>query len=231
MRTSRRTSQVSSFAWPQPDRPAHTRPRVGNGSVVRTLAVVALVLMALPLSSASAQAACGAAGTPTTTIYLPNITKTLGGPSGWVTPFIVQNVGTTNTNLEVSFFRFSDGSQVTCRTVPALAPGTSFADFPNADTDLPADTQFAVVVQRFGASVVSVVNEHQRLDDPTHQEALSYVGLSSGATKAYIPYVAKFVGGWLTTFVVQNLGVALANVTITATSYDGTKNATLRRQI
>ncbi|TME63263.1 MAG: hypothetical protein E6I54_07505, partial [Chloroflexi bacterium] len=30
---------------------------------------------------------------PTTTIYLPNITKMLGGQDGWNTPFIVQNVG------------------------------------------------------------------------------------------------------------------------------------------
>ena len=29
----------------------------------------------------------------TTTIYLPNIVKMLGGPDGWNTPFIVQNVG------------------------------------------------------------------------------------------------------------------------------------------
>src|SRR5512140_3406522 len=38
-------------------------------------------------------------GTPTRTIYLPNITKTLGGPNGWYTPFIVQNTGTTVTRL------------------------------------------------------------------------------------------------------------------------------------
>ena len=202
-----------------------------KGSALRAFLVVALVVLGLPFSGGRAAAACGAAGTPTTTIYLPNITKTLGGPSGWVTPFIVQNVGTTNTNLEVSFFRFSDGALVTCRTVSALAPGTSFADFTNADTDLPADTQFAVVVKSFGAAVVSVVNEHQHLDTPATQEALSYVGLSAGATKAYLPYVAKFVGGWLTTFVVQNLGATFANVTITATSYDGTKTATLVRQV
>ena len=204
---------------------------VRKGSAVRAVLVAAVVVFALPFVGGRAAAACGAVGTPTTTIYLPNITKTLGGPSGWVTPFIVQNVGTTNTNLEVSFFRFSDGALVTCRTVAALAPGTSFADFTNADTDLPADTQFAVVVKSFGAAAVSVVNEHQHLADPATQEALSYVGLSSGATKAYLPYVAKFVSGWLTTFVVQNLGAAFANVTITATSYDGTRNATLVRQI
>ena len=70
---------------------------------MRALAVVALIalLMSQAPAAPSAAAACGAAGVPTTTVYLPNITKTLGGPSGWVTPFIVQNVGTAPTTLEV----------------------------------------------------------------------------------------------------------------------------------
>ncbi len=202
---------------------------VRKGSALRIALAAVLVVAGLVIGAGPATAACGAAGTPTTTIYLPNITKTLGGPAGWYTPFIVQNVGTVPTNLEVSFFRFSDGSLVTCRTVGALAAGTSFADVPNNDTDLPGDTQFAVVVKSFGASVVSVVNEHQ--GSGARAEALSYVGLSSGTTRAYIPYVAKFVNGWLTTFVVQNLGAANANVTMSLTSYDGTKTASLARQI
>src|SRR5229473_4019411 len=76
-----------------------------------------------------------AGGAPTRTVYLPNITKTLGGRDGWYTPFIVQNTGTVATRLEVSFYKFSDGSLVTCRVVPALAPGTSYADVPNNDVD------------------------------------------------------------------------------------------------
>ncbi|HLQ05852.1 MAG TPA: hypothetical protein VK197_09405, partial [Verrucomicrobiae bacterium] len=196
----------------------------------RFLIALALIVVSPPMAHTAA-AGCGAVGTPTTTIYLPNITKTLGGPGGWYTPFIVQNVGVVPTNLEVTFFRFSDGSLVTCRTVSALAPGTSFADVPNNDVDLPGDTQFAVVVKSFGAAVVSVVNEHQGAAD--RAEALSYVGLSGGggATRLYLPYIVKQFGGWLSTFVVQNLGAANANVTITLTSYDGTKTATLIRQI
>jgi hypothetical protein len=207
-----------------------------NGRGRHFALALALIVASIPLASRQAAASpagavCGNAAAPTTTIYLPNITKTLGGLSGWVTPFIVQNVGVANTDLEVSFFRFADGSLVACRVVSALAPGTSFADFPNADTDLPGDTQFSVVVKSFGAAVVSVVNEHQGLATPARAEALSYVGLASGATKAYIPYAAKQLNGWLTTFVVQNLGTLVANVTATFTSYDGTKTATLTRQI
>lgn len=164
-------------------------------------------------------------------VYLPNITKMLGGSDGWVTPFIVQNVGTAPTTLEVSFYRFSDGTLVACRQVVNLLPGTSFADFPNNDTDLPADSQFSVVVRSFGSSIVAVVNEHQGLSNPVRNEALSYVGLSSGATTVALPYVAKFVNGWLVTFVIQNLGPASASVSARFTSYDGTKTATVTRVI
>ena len=206
--------------------------RVPRIALALVLVLASLSLGSLPFAGSRADAAtCGNPAAPTTTVYLPNITKTLGGPSGWVTPFIVQNVGVANTDLEVSFFRFADGSLVACRVVSALAPGTSFADVPNNDTDLPADTQFSVVVKSFGAAVVSVVNEHQGLGTPARAEALSYVGLSSGSTKAYVPYAAKQAGGWLTTFVVQNLGIAVANLTATFTSYDGTRTATIVRQI
>src|SRR5205807_6846317 len=55
---------------------------------------------------------CGSpnAATPTATSYLPNITKTLGGPTGWQTPFIVQNSGTLQTTLEISWYKFADGT-------------------------------------------------------------------------------------------------------------------------
>ena len=197
----------------------------------RLAALVLVIAIALPVMAPrpAAAAACGLTGTPTTTIYLPNITKTLGGAGGWVTPFIVQNVGTASTTLEVSFYRFSDGGLVVCRSVPGLLAGTSFADIPNNDADLPHDSQFSVVVRSFGSQVVSVVNEHQGSGE--RAEALSYVGLAQGATRVALPYVAKSVGGWLTTFVIQDLGTADANVTASFSNADGTRTATLTRRI
>ena len=189
------------------------------------LATLFAVTSLLFTASAASAAACASTGTPTRTIYLPNITKTLGGPSGWVTPFIVQNIGVAPTDLEVSFYRFGDGALMACRRVVALQPFRSFADYPNADIDLPGNTQFSVVVRSFGADVIAVVNEHQGAG-PT-AEALSYVGLATGARTLALPYVAKFVSGWLVRFVVQNLGAANANVTARLLSYDGTKSASL----
>src|SRR5205807_497806 len=58
---------------------------------------------------------CGTPGTATQSIYLPNITRYLGGPTGWYTPFIVQNTGSVATTLEVSFYKFTDGSLITRR--------------------------------------------------------------------------------------------------------------------
>ena len=190
--------------------------------------VLAILLALIPYgvaNAAPAAATCDLSGTPSSSAYLPNITKSLGGPTGWVTPFIVQNVGATSTDLQVSFYRFTDGSLVVCRKTGALAPGTSFADVPNNDLDLPGDAQFAVVVRSFGAQIVSVVNEHQGLGTPDRAEALSYVGIASGATKVSLPYVAKSLNGWLTTFVVQNLGSAVANVAAAFSSADGTRTA------
>src|SRR5438874_11129892 len=100
----------------------------------------------------------------TSTVYLPNITRTLGGPDGFATPFIIQNTGSTNTELEVSFYKFTDGSCVERYLIFNMAPGTSHANNPNdtvLNPTLPDDAQFSVVVQSFGSKIVGVVNEHQ----------------------------------------------------------------------
>ncbi len=133
---------------------------------------------------------------PTTTIYLPNVTRMLGGPDGWNTPFIVQNVGASSTNLTFDFRRFSDGAVVKTRTVTGLAPGTSVFHCPNCDNELAAGGQFSVVIKSFGSPVVAVVNEHPNEANPQRQEALSYDGLAFGSTKVYLPYVAALSAGF-----------------------------------
>ncbi len=167
---------------------------------------------------------CGPASTatPTMTTYLPNVTKTLGGPTGFQTPFIVQNTGSASTSLEVSFYRFSTGACVARRTVSGLMPGTSFADVPNNDADLPDDTQFSVVVRSFGASIVSVVNQH-RMSDPA--EADAYVGTSVGATTVYLPNVVRRFFGFHSPAIIQNLGTATTTATASYVSFDGSAPA------
>ena len=160
----------------------------------------------------------------TSTVYLPNITRRLGGPDGFYTPFIIQNTGSTNTELEVSFYKFTDGSCVERYLIFNMAPGTSHANNPNdtvLNPTLPNDAQFSVVVQSFGSKIVGVVNEHQGVG--TRAEALSYDGFTTGATTVYLPNITrKFFGLFDTPFIIQNLGSSTASVTSSFKSFDGT---------
>ncbi|MGH2498573.1 MAG: hypothetical protein ACRDF0_00540 [Candidatus Limnocylindria bacterium] len=176
--------------------------------------------------------ACGpeSTATPTQSVFLPNITKTLGGPSGWYTPFIVQNTGTATTNLEVSFYKFTDGTCVKRQTVAGLAPGTSFAHISNNDSALPHDTQFSVVVRSFGAPIVAVVNQHQ--GSGSLSEALSYVGASTGASTVYLPNITRRFFGYVTPFIIQNLGSSITTATASFVPFDGSHGAvTVQRVI
>lgn len=178
---------------------------------------------------ASATETCGLPGRIVSTVYLPNVTKTLGGVSGWFTPFYVQNTGLVETDVEISFYRFSDGSQVTCRRLSGLSPGETLVDNPNSDADLPDNTQFAVVVKSFGATVSAVVNQMQGSGATT--EGLSYTGFTSGATTVYLPNVTRRFYGYDVPFIVQNLGDVAATVTASFISFDATQTFTATLQI
>lgn len=167
---------------------------------------------------------------PTQTVYLPNVTKTLGGASGWQTPFIVQNTGATATNLEVTYQRFINGACAVRRTVANLQPGTSFADVPNNDLDLPGDTQFSVVIKSYGSEIVSVVNQHA--GSGSRAEALSYVGVSEGDTTVSLPNITRRFFGYVTPFIIQNLGDSEATAQARFVSFDGTApEITVTREI
>jgi hypothetical protein len=160
----------------------------------------------------------------TSTVYLPNITRRLGGPDGFYTPFIIQNTGTASTQLEVSFYKFTDGTCVERYLVFSVGPGASHSNDPNDTVKnplLPDDAQFSVVVQSFGSKIVGVVNEHQGTGE--RAEALSYDGFNTGANTVYLPNITrKFFGLFDTPFIIQNLGTSTASVTSTFRSFDGT---------
>ena len=175
-------------------------------------------------------ATCARPESPNTTVYLPNITKTLGGPSGWYTPFIVQNTNRFSiTSLQVDFYSFATGVLVARRDICALKPGQSFADVPNNDADLSGDSQYAVVVKSYMTDIVAVVNEHQ--GSGAGAEAGSYVGASSGATKVSLPNIVRKFFGFVTPFIIQNVGTAGTTATASFISFDGTKTASITRQI
>jgi hypothetical protein len=165
------------------------------------------------------------AAAATSTVYLPNITRRLGGPDGFYTPFIIQNTGSANTDLEVTFYTFTDGTCVQQYRVSNLAPGAAHSNNPNDDvrnTSLPDDAQFSVVVRSFGSTIVGVVNEHQNSSDPLRAEAMSYDGFNGGAKIVYLPNITrKFFGLFNTPFIIQNLGSVTTSVNASFKPFDG----------
>lgn len=164
---------------------------------------------------------CDTTGTPASTVHLPNVTKTFGGPDGWVTPFYVQNVGPGTATVETSFYRFSDGALVACRRAIGLLAGRTLEDNPNQDGDLPGGTQFSVVVRSWGAPVVAVVDQLRGSGPATL--AAAYAGFTAGATSVYLPNVTRRFFGYDVPFIIQSLGTAPARVSAHFVSFDGTK--------
>jgi len=175
-----------------------------------------------PVPPPAGQCVAASTATPTSTVYLPNITRLLGGPSGWNTPFIIQNTGATGANLEVSFYKFSDGSCVSRLNVTNLAAGTSYSNDPSdngKNPGLPNDSQFSVVVKSFGSTIVGVVNEVQ--GSGSRFEAMSYNGFTAGATTVNLPNITRKFFGYNTPFIIQNLGTSTVTATATFRPFDG----------
>src|SRR5256885_12047644 len=193
------------------------------------LGAPAVAAPGLPLARRQTAVACPGAppwfGPVTSTVYLPNITRRLGGPDGFFTPFIIQNSGAATTQLEVTFYQFSDGTCVEQYLVSNLAAGTAHSNDPNDNVrtpSLPDDAQFSVVVRSFGSSIVGVVNEHQQVSDPLRAEAMSYQGFNAGAKTVYLPNITrKFFGVFDTPFIIQNLGGLIASVSASFKPFDG----------
>jgi hypothetical protein len=144
-------------------------------------------------------------------VFLPNITKTLGGQGGWTTPIVVQNIGEAPTDVALTFYRFSDGKSVATVTMPGLRPGQSRTFDPRADVRLPDDTQFSTVVQAASGQVAVAVVEG------SGTSWMGYSGTPTGASTVYLPNITRNLGGrdgWNTPFIVQNLGAKKAVATV-----------------
>lgn len=204
-------------------------PQVPNDTqfaAVVTAATGSVTAVVLEGSGSQGWMSYGGTGGGGGTLYLPNITRTLGGPDGWTTPFIVQNLGATTATASVSFYRFADGSLARRIDGVSIAPGRSQSFVPQIIDGLSDDAQYSVVVQgSAGAELYAIVNEHQGA------QAMSYEGVLAGAQTVHLPYVQKHVGGaggWSSPFIVQNVGAALATFSI---SFYTTTTGVLAAQI
>ena len=176
-------------------------------------------------SGPAAAGNCTAVAAPTQTTYLPNITRTLGGPLGWDTPFFVQNAGSSTTAVEASFYYFDTGALATCHRTATLAAGASLMEDPNAGSGLTDNKQYSVVVRSYGSPIFAAVNQTQLSNGRI--EALSYSGFATGATKVYVPNVTRRFFGYDIPLIIQNIGTSTAFVTANFKSFDGTQNVNI----
>ncbi len=176
---------------------------------MRRLGFVAVVVIMLSLVVPPRAGRLALAAIPS--VYLPNVTKTLGGTGGWTTPVAIQNTGQASTTVALDLYRFSDGSSVATLQSPSLRPGQAWLFDPLHYAELPNDTQFALVLRPASATVAAVVLEGM------DRAAMAYSGTTTGASTLYLPNVTRRLGGpggWDTPFIVQNLGGAATTVSV-----------------
>jgi len=107
----------------------------------------------LPVTDLTAEAYV-AATVVTSKVYLPNVTRTLGGPSGWTTPIIVQSISATSATLR--WYRFDSGALAITQSV-SLVPGSSKWIDPAAVAGLSENTQYAVVIDAAGGTTITAI--------------------------------------------------------------------------
>jgi hypothetical protein len=158
-------------------------------------------------------------------LYMPNITRNY---FGWNTPFVVQNDGTSSTNITATYYKFTDGSLAATFGPYNIGQNLSHPFRPYSDTpttgSLQDGTQYSVVVTSDSQPIISIVNE---VNSTT--EAMSYRGFSTtGSTlNVSMPNITRNYVGWNTPFVVQNIGTGSTNVTATYYKFsDGSLAAT-----
>jgi hypothetical protein len=106
-------------------------------------------------------------------VYLPNITRTLGGSSGWTTPIIVQSQDGWAATLK--WYRFADGVLVHTQLLSfGFLPGMSIKVDPRSIPQLSDDTQYAVIVEASRGGVGAIVLE---LNDRGGDSAMAYEGM------------------------------------------------------
>ncbi len=143
-------------------------------------------------------------------LYLPNITRKYWG---WTTPFVIQNISTSNASLIAEFYPRGSTSSVLTLTNASLVPNSSWSINPSNYTSL-SNFQGSVVVSS-SQDVVAIVNEHSQTD------SMAYSGVAGGSSQVYLPNITKKYFGWSTPFIIQNTAASVATVTVSYYRSDG----------
>ena len=163
----------------------------------------------------------------TSTVYLPNVTRNLGGPDGFYTPFIIQNLGSSTASVTASFKAF-DGTGPTIVIPRTIDPGRAKPIDPDSDDialgapGLTDNKQYAVTVSA-NQPVAVVVNTQADKASVANPVASATDGITTGAATVYGAYAAKNAQGVgrRSSIIVQNLGAAAVTPKITFTPLTG----------
>src|SRR5207247_9667493 len=118
----------------------------------------AIAALVLPTGATTAESYAAAAGA--SRLYMPNVTRTLGGANGWTTPIVLQSV--TALGATLNWYRFSDGALVMSEHV-TLASGTATWLDPRAIPGLADDAQYSVVADGDGGRAINAIVYEQWL--------------------------------------------------------------------
>ena len=112
-----------------------------------------IAAVTLPVTAITAEAYV-AATIVTSKVYLPNVTRTLGGPTGWTTPIILQSVTATSATLK--WYRFDNGQLAVTQTVPLTLGSSKWID-PASVVGLSENTQYAVVIDAGAGTTATAI--------------------------------------------------------------------------
>jgi len=143
-----------------------------------------------------------------TTWYAPNA---FSNYYGYNTNFVVQNATSSPVDVTVEII---DTSGAVVATQPATGiPAYAYVNFEQAGlAGLSANTSYSAKITGTGALAVESNIYGQGASE---NELYSYRAFTSGSTTAYAPVIMNNYYGYLTALTVQNLGAAVANVTVT----------------
>ena len=111
-----------------------------------------------------------------TILFLPNVTRTLGGWLGWTTSINVQSTGALE--AAAGFYRFGDGEPAYLLRLRFDATGSAVRIDPRLLPGLSDDTQFAVVIESGPGGVAATVSQRRGIggDGTMTYEAVPQIG-------------------------------------------------------
>jgi hypothetical protein len=132
----------------------------------------------------------------------------------WITSFLIQNVDTTDAEIQVSY---SDGRTATA----TIRPGASRLYYQGNDGTPLGAAGSAVVTSTNGKKVVAIANIRNQAGNLS-----AYNGFTDGTKAVNLPVIYNNYSslGWTTSFTIQNVDTVPTNLTVTFS--DGT---TVRR--